>query len=615
MAFSFMLVFILLVSLAVYFNSLSNGFVYDDAWQVLKNRWITDIRYVPEIFSSNVWGFRQDYSISNYYRPAMHLIYMSIYHIFGPAPWGFHLVNILFHSGVCVLVYLLASRLFKESRQTNSVTYPTPPFIAALLFATHPIHTEAVTWVAGLPDLSFTFFCLLSFYLYIRSEDSNSTFNAVYLLSVISFFLAALFKEPALTLPFIIVAYDYAFGAGEVGYASRLKKYIPYLIATGIYLVLRFHALGGFAPLKRHAELNTYRSLINVFPLFAHYLEKLFLPVNLNAFYVLHPISSLFEVEGILSLIITAVFGFLTFITLRTNKAVFIALLFIAIPLLPALYIPVVGPNTFAERYLYISSFGMVLLFACLIDWAKANRPAMVAGFVTISIVLAGLFSWATVSRNIVWKDDFTLFSDAAIKSPDADLPRYNLGLYLQNMGKWDEAINQYQAALKLNPEYTDARLNLGVALFRKGQLNEAIEQYQAALKLRPEYADAHINLGVALFRKGQIDEATEQYQAALKLQPDSVDARVNLGAAFGSKGLTDKAIEQYQIVLKSNPGSVDAHVNLGAEFGNKGWIDRAIEQFKIALALDPGCVNASKNLARCYELKNSSDKIIHNRK
>ncbi len=611
---------------AVYFNSLSNGFVYDDAWQVLKNWWITDVKYIPEIFSQNVWGFRQDFSISNYYRPAMHVMYMAVYKISGLNPRGFHLFSVLFHAANSALVFILVFRLLDRPKQGGQ----TPPlndsrfpildslffaFLAALLFATHPIHTEAVAWAAGLPDLSFTFFSLLSFYLYMKSESRSVPFNAFYFMSLTSFFLASLCKEPALTLPLIIAAYDCARRHVEGRPIPSLKKYIPFLIVAGIYFALRFHALDGFISLRRHPELSAYQSFINVFPLFAQYLEKLFLPFNLNVFYVLHPASSLFELRVLLSLFVIVLYVVLTLLLFRKNRTAFISLLFMAVPLLPVLYIPAVGPNTFAERYLYFSSFGMVLLFACLMDWARAARPAAAAGLVTISIVLAVLYSWATVDRNVVWKDDFTLFSDASIKSPDADMPRYNLGLYLQNAGKWDGAIEQYRKALDLNPEYADARLNLGVALFRKGQVDEAIEQYQAALRLHPQYADAHIDLGVALFRKGRVDQAIEQYQTALKLNPDSVDALVNLGAALAEKGDIDKAIEQYQAALKLNPDSVDAHVNLGAAFGNKGWLDKAAEQFEIALRIDPASENARKNLARCRELKTSSEKIVHKSK
>jgi len=574
---------LLLSASAVYLNSLANGFVYDDAWQVIGNRWVTDIKYIPEIFSNNVWGFRKDVSITNYYRPVMHLIYMTAYHLFGRTPWGFHLVNILFHDGVCVLVFFIASRLLKESRPQHSAKGPslTPPLMAALLFATHPIHTEAVAWVAGLPDLSFTFFYFLSFYFYIRSANSNSLFKGAYLLSVTSFFLATLCKEPSLTLPFILAGYDCTFRRREISFVPAVKKYIPFLIVAGIYFILRFHALRGFAPLKVHTELGVYQNFINVFPLFVQYLEKLILPINLNIFYVLHPISSISGAKGISSLIIATAFIVLIFIALRTNRVAFIALLFIALPLLPVLYIPVAGETTFAERYLYISSFGFVLLAASLLDWAAVNNPAKAAALTILSIVVTGLYSIGTVSRNTTWKDDCTLFADAARKSPDADLPHYNLGLSLQ----------------------------------KKGKMEEAIEQYQTALKLNPDHVDAHINLGLAIFSKGEIDEAMKQYQTALKLNPDRVDAHINLGVAFLKKGWIDKAIEQYQIALILDPNNVDAHNNLGAAFGDKRWLDEAIEQFQIVLKLNPDHDNARKNLGRVYELRKTDDEPLHHKK
>ena len=151
------IIIILIASFAVYFNALFNDFVYDDKVQVLENHWIKDIKFIPEIFSKSVWSFQKGAVISNYYRPLMHLIYMLNYYIFGLNPWGFHLVNILFHAGVSVLVFIIGLRLLRESQHQASASYMIPSFIAALLFATHPIHTEAVTWVAGLPDLSFTF--------------------------------------------------------------------------------------------------------------------------------------------------------------------------------------------------------------------------------------------------------------------------------------------------------------------------------------------------------------------------------------------------------------------------------------------------------------------------
>ena len=181
---------IAIVVLSAYANTLLNGFVYDDRQQVLQNPWITNIRYLPNILFSSVWAFEGDHGGSNYYRPVMHLIYMAEYHLFGLKAWGWHLVNIIIHTLNSTMVFLIASTFFRLSTENNQEqetsrealsivdqytirNSPISAFIAALLFAMHPINTEPVAWIAGIPELSFTFFYLLSFYLYRRSHDGN----------------------------------------------------------------------------------------------------------------------------------------------------------------------------------------------------------------------------------------------------------------------------------------------------------------------------------------------------------------------------------------------------------------------------------------------------------
>ena len=119
--------------------------------------------------------------------------------------------------------------------------------------------------------------------------------KGMYPLSVFSFFIATLCKEPALTLPIILMAYDYIFGKTEKGYLPFIRRYVPYLVVAGVYLGLRYHALGGFSPQEPHVVLSAYGYIINVFPLFAQYLDYLLFPFELNAFHVLHAISFLLE--------------------------------------------------------------------------------------------------------------------------------------------------------------------------------------------------------------------------------------------------------------------------------------------------------------------------------
>jgi hypothetical protein len=226
----------------------------------VENPWIRDIKHLPEIFSSSAWAFK---NVPNYYRPLVNIVYMLDYNIFGLTSWGFHLTNVILHTGVSVLVFLVTALLINKPQppQPQSIEQcnATPahalagaenltvPFVAALLFAVHPIHTEAVAWASGVQDVSFTFFYLLSFYFYLKTEG---VWGKGFVLSLVFFFFAALSKEPALTLPILLIAYDYSFKRDSILHPKPetiyllLKRYLPYMVVAGIYLILRTYAIG-----------------------------------------------------------------------------------------------------------------------------------------------------------------------------------------------------------------------------------------------------------------------------------------------------------------------------------------------------------------------------------
>ncbi len=632
---------ILLVSLGVYLNTLSNGFVYDDNAQVLQNGLIRDIRYIPDIFSGSAQAFLKGIT-SNYYRPLMNMFYMLSYYLFGLKAWGFHLVNMVFHAANSVMVFLLAERLIAPSAACENGVDNSPPLhsrvpalIAALLFATHPIHTEAVSWIAGVPDLTFTLFCLLSFYLYIRSENH---FGFGYLGSVFFFLVAALCKETALVLPIIIITYDCLYEKEEKNPVAPLKRVGPYLAVAGVYFVVRLHALGGVAPLTRHTELSTYQYVINIFPLFAGYLEKLLLPIHLNAHYVLHPIRSLSEPRGLLAVLVTAIFIVCCVVAIKKSRATALGFLLVLIPLLPVFYIRGLGENTFAERYLYLPSFGFVLLVGLAIRWASGRFPRAVAGLLVLCIVCAGLYSLGTIRRNAVWKDDYTLFSDTVKKSPDGFIPHDKLGNVLLSRNETDRAIEQFKIALSLNLDDLWAYSGLGRAYLRKGMWDQAIQELQFALMLKQDTPEDHFNLGQAFMGKGLPERAAEEYQAALNLNPSFTAAHYFLGTAYEKmelaakaaqqyalcsrqdpkaaydeynkgldlfdKGARKEAIEHYQTALRLDPNFADAHNNLGTAYGSLGAIDKAIEQFRIAVKLKPDNEAYRQNLAKARQME-----------
>ncbi len=620
---------LLIISIGVYLNTLPNEFVYDDEEQVLRNLWIKDAKHIPEIFLSNAWASEGKELRSNYYRPIMNIIYMIDYQIFGFRPWGFHLTNIFFHGGVSVLLFLMLSLLINQSQdlnfksqipnsksKTQNPKYQilSAPFIAAFLFAAHPIHTEAVTWVGGIPELSFTLFYLLSFYLYIypvRDKSLNrikvnGKWGKRIVLSAIFFFLATLCKEPALTLPLLLLVYDYSFGKDTLLPLSSktlyqlLKRYFPYLIVSIIYFILRTYALGGFAPLaKRHAQLSNYEYFINVFPLFTQYLEKLILPINMSAFYVFHPISSIFQLKGIITLILTLGFVFLVYI-FRRRKVVFLSLLWIVIPLLPVLYIPALGESTFSDRYLYLPSIGFVILISTAMERIYSLKILeRSANYVIISIliILTGLYSVGTIKRNYIWRDAYSLWTDTVEKSPDSPPAHNNLGIVYSKQGRFDEAIKEYITAIKLNPDSPEPHNDLGNIYSKLDRFDEAVKEYTIALKLKPNHAEAHNNIGNAYAIQGKLDEAIKEYLIVLKLTPEDAETHNNLANAYSEMRELNKAIEHYQIALRLIPDYPDAHYNLGLVYLEKGLSQKADEEFKTALKLRPDFTPAKKAL------------------
>jgi tetratricopeptide (TPR) repeat protein len=595
--------------IALYAITLFNGFVYDDHFQVLENPWITDLRSVPKMFTTGVWEFEGD--VSNYYRPLMHLSYALTYQISGLQPWGYHAVNLLLHTAVSLLVFLTALSLLDRSGEPGSAAR-LPALLGALFFAAHPILTETVAWVACVPELSFTFFSLLALLLYARAEN---VYSAAFAASVAAYFAATICKETAVILPVLLVPYDYAFRPGRPRLAGVAKRYGPFVLATGAYLVIRLSVLPAFAPIRRHASLTMSQYLINVFPLFTEYLGKLLLPTNLNAYHVLHPILTLWSRRGILALLLTAAFGVAAALASQRSRRILFALGLIVLPLLPVLYVPALGENTFTERYLYLPTVGFAFITTFGLAWVQRRRPDWMGAGVVLTVVVLGVYSVATVHRNTVWRSDETLWRDTVRKSPESASVHNEMGIVLAARGAVEAAIGEYQTALRLDPGLPRAHNNLGTLLEQKGQIDQAIEHYLEAIAASPSFAKAYNNLGNAYVKKGRLKEAVEAYRAALGLKPGMFETYLNLGNVYSEMGLFDDAMKQYEAAARLKPESADTHLHVGIAYGVQGKLDEAIAHLETAARLNPADPVIYQNLAHAYDLKGFHDKATEERR
>jgi hypothetical protein len=503
-------VVIFLFSLLVYINTLDNGLVRDDKLVVLENKWITDIRFIPTILTSPVLDFEGTPGLSNQYRPAFHLYMMVGYALSGKASWGYHLINILFHAFSSLLVFLIISELLislavprgsPAPAQAQRATFNTLlSACGALIFALHPINTEPVAWISAVSELSFAFFYLISLYLYIKSSKIG---DRRYIASVFFFFISACSKESAATLPVVLIAYDLILTRS--GLHETTKRLVPFAGAGLVYTALRLSTLNGVIPLKAShvADLSSFQLLINVPPLIVNYIGKLLLPISLNFDYVFDPVYSIAEPRAFIAAIISLFIIFLIWRFRLRARYISFALILIFVPLLPALYIPALGENTFAERYLYIPTVGFALLVVLIINKGVeffgskgySLRGVNVRLAVLFFAVTITLYSYGTVTRNALWQNGYMLWGDTVHKSPDSRIARNNFAIELSKKGEFDRAIFHFKEALRIDPDSALTYNNLGVLYARSGKINEAVSAFQSSLELSPYDNDVANNL------------------------------------------------------------------------------------------------------------------------
>jgi tetratricopeptide (TPR) repeat protein len=611
------LLVLLAISIGVYANSLSNGFVSDDDFQILSNRFITDTRYIPQLLTSNVWSFAQSQQ-TNYYRPVFMLLYMAEYFAFGYDAFYWHLVNFVFHLASLAAVYFLLRALAGEKLA----------LLAALLFALHPIHVEAVVWVAVLTDLvcGLALFAAVFFYHRVR-EGQAATMNLA--LAAFAFAIGLLVKETAFVFPALLAAYEFFYRRESISAMLRgWRRYVPFAAVLALYFPARLYALGGqFAPSSgAHFKLTVGEMILSIPALFAQYVWKLFVPLNLNYYYVFEPVRS-FGWQTAVGLVLIAGLVVLMFLLRARQPMVAFSIAWFFLTLAPVMSISNVGENVFTERYLYVPSLGFCAIAAW--GWLELRKrwpqPFAQLTLVAALIVLCVFYAAVIVRRNPEWKDDITLFTRTAEQSPhsatiqmnlgyiwflhgrndlaidyynrslalDANraLTHNNLGNSLVAVGKHDEAISHLRRALELKPDYWSAALNLGLAFAAKQEWNAAIESYNAALKLKPDFPEAWTALGLGLWNTRRPQEAIEAYRKAIAANPDYLEARINLAAALSETGAPDEAIEHLQHALRVNPRGPHAsviHFNLGINYERKQLWRAALREYENSLSANP---------------------------
>ena len=349
----FFLGVIVVLTACVYFNSFQCPFIWDDQDLVIENTLIKDFRFIPKIFTTDLaYGCGKE---SKFYRPIQQISYMFDYYIVGLKPFFYHIHNLSLHILNSLLVFFILSVFLAGSIA----------FLTALLFAIHPIHVEAVTYISGRADLLTGFFMLLSLLLYISYRRKG--LRRFYGYSLFAFLLALFSKELALIFPLVVVLLDKSFIRNDVKlHRVKFSPILGFLVVDVLYLCWRFFILGGkslAAYSTRHAFgerlLFFLKSLII-------YIKKLMIPVDLTMSYTVKLPKGIFDPWVLVSLVfVLATLIFLPYFY-KKRRAIFFGILWFLIFLLPQSNLFTI--NAFlADHFVYLSSIGFFLVVSYLL--------------------------------------------------------------------------------------------------------------------------------------------------------------------------------------------------------------------------------------------------------
>ncbi len=539
-----------------YTNSFANFFVWNDWTLIIENVLVHDWRNLPEVLTSAFWKPLVG-EPSQIYRPLLSLSFMADYTVWGLSPWGYHLTNTLLHVLNSILIYFLA-RMYVPA---------IPALMATLLFAVHPIHTEAVTYISGRGELIMTFFLLSGVLVFLKSEKHTSWL--LYLVSLPLFFFALLTKETAVIFPLLLLAADVtAFPSSwQSDPSRRLARQIGPLLVLGVYYSLR-NAFVGITFVYSLAVTDFVRHLLLTLKAVPLYLGLLLFPWHLHFLHSLRVASPLDLQIFLAILLLVGASWWLRYAARSGNQAVRFALLWLLIGLAPLVYF--IGLNVpLLEGWTYLPSLGFVLLAALGLDalkrWTTSQTPLLIT--LWIAVMLGGI----TFYCNWHWKDEMQISLHTVAASPDDPVALRLIGNAYMRYGNTPEAEKMFQRGLALTANDPGLHRSLGGLYRFIGRDTDALTHYGKALKSTSDEPYIYWLLGHYYVRRGKLTEAEKYFSAAVRLFPYSSELHHDLAHAYYLEGKLTAAEAELKAALEISPYSTVLKENLDTVLKRKG--------------------------------------------
>src|SRR5262245_51708207 len=571
------------VTIFAYRPAWHGGFLWDDDDYIIKNELLT----APDGWQ-RIWLSLD--SPSQYF-PFTYSTFRIEHALWGLNTTGYHWVNLLLHVGNALLVWAVLVRLKVPGA-----------WLAAAIFALHPVQVESVAWITERKNVLMGFFFLLTLLGWIAFDDERTRRSWMfYCLALIFYVLALSAKATACTLPaalFLILWLQ-----KKPITIRRLIQILPFVvlgIGMGLLAVWweRYHQgtnRGLFTFLS-----PTERILVASRAVW-FYLSKIFWPSNLTFIYPRWNISPA-EFFNYIWLLV----GFAACVAIYFSRRYFGRSVEVAAAFFVATLTPVLGfvmlftfRYTFvADHYQYLACIGPIALASAGIVSLSDKFAQYRAAIVSIALLIVASLWMLTWRQAGTYADIETLWRTTLARNPECWMAHTNLGLVLLQQARLDDAIAHYRSALQMQPDSWDAEYNLGTALVRKGQVDEAIRHCERAVAMRPTDPDAQVSLGDALLRKGRTDDAIDHYQKAMMARPDHFLSRYGLCQALLEKGEFDSAIQVCRSALELWPSDAACHTALAIALEEKGKPAEAIPHYQKALEVSPQSIPTLANLA-----------------
>jgi len=582
----------------IYWPSMHGPFVFDDIYYILRN---PAIKY-PEKLYTIFWG-----NVT----PLRFIPFLSFalnYHYHRLEVFGFHAVNLTIHLINTILVWWLGT-LILHSKAMSEKIERTPdwvPYIGALFFLTHPLCTQAVSYLSQRFTSLVTLFYLLTLCLHACYRQKG---RVIFVLGACVSAVAAMFsKQIAITLPAAVLLIDLAFlRPRKRGALTSLV-----LFSTIALIIPFFHHFAAASILNISQASGSHQGdflipgnyLLTQFRVICTYLKLLILPIGQNFLYDFPASRSLWEANtlvNLLALVSLLIFGLRCW---KDHRLISFGILWFFLTLSVESSIITIGHVIFEHRA-YLPSVGIFMALSFFL----AQRIPKKEIFTGLCIVIIMTLSVLTYQRNKVWSDGVLFWSDVVKKSPGLAKAYLNLGVAYADAGNDDQALRSYEKAIGLDNNYAEAYSNRGVIYMKMGNHEKALADFNRAIELNDAYLNAFHNRGTLYAKSRQFKLAMADLNKALTINPSHPESYNERGTVYLLLHRPEEALEDFQQAVLYDPGYVMAYNNRGAVYNELKEYDIAVRDFKLAIRLDPKFAPAHYNLSYAYYKKKELEK------